>query len=173
MKKIKNKCGQDKKSKIFSLPFKKGQEEMVGFALIIIIVAVIILIFISLTLTKPKAEEIESYEVESFIQALLQYTTDCEYNYEYLSVEKLISRCKTSNKCLDERDTCSVLNEIIDNILNQAWKIENRPPEGYNFTIMSGEDAIISLSKGNQTGNYKGAVQFYKETDIYFRVYYP
>lgn len=152
---------------------KRAQEEMVGFAVIMIIVAIIILIFVSLSLTKPKTEAIESYEVESFLQALLQYTTDCEYNYEYLSVQKLISRCQTNSKCLDERETCGVLNATIKDILNKAWKIENRPPAGYIFTITSGEEEMISISKGNQTGNYKGAVQRYKESDIYFRVYYP
>lgn len=169
------KQGQDKKLKIPSLYSKRAQEEMVGFALIIIIVAVIILIVISFTLTKPR-EEIGSYEIESFLQSLLQHTSDCEYNYEFLSIQKLISKCETNTKCLDERNTCDVLNEIVKDILDKAWKIENRPPQGYNFTIISGTEEMISLSKGNQTGNYKGAIQSYKGLeglDVYFRVYYP
>jgi len=56
---------------------KKAQEEMVGFALIIIVVAVILLVFLSIGLRKDGREDVESYEVASFIQSLLQYHTSC------------------------------------------------------------------------------------------------
>ncbi|MBU4116158.1 MAG: hypothetical protein KKG94_00235, partial [Nanoarchaeota archaeon] len=72
---------------------KRSQEEIVGFALIIIIVAVILLIFLGFYLRAPQKEIIESYEIESFIQSFLQYTSDCESNLEFLPVKNLIFAC--------------------------------------------------------------------------------
>jgi len=148
---------QDKKSKIPNLLLKKqGQEEMVGFALIIIIVSIIILVFIGLTLTRPQAEEVESYEVQSFLQALLQHTTDCEDNLEHLSVQKLIFRCKSGGRCLDERDVCEVLNNTLKEKIEDFWRIGEG---GYELIITSGQDIMLKISGGNITSNYKGAVQ--------------
>ena len=56
----------------------KGQEEMVGFALIVIIVAIILLVIIGLSLgTRGNREAVQSYEAESFLSAALQYTSNC------------------------------------------------------------------------------------------------
>ena len=152
---------------------RRAQEEMVGFALIIIIVAVIILVFVVLTLTKPRAEEIESYEVESFLQALLQHTTDCEDNLEHLSVQKLVFRCNTGGRCLDERDSCVVLNETLSDMIDKAWRVKQG--EGYLLEIISGEEIILSLSKGNITSSYKVADQLFSRAgesmQISFKAY--
>jgi len=150
---------------------KKGQEEMVGFALILIIVAVIILVFIAITLTRPQKEEVESYEVESFLQALLQHTTDCEDYLEYLSVQKLISRCDSGGRCLDERDTCVVLNETLEGLVEGAWEIKDKG--GYLLEIISGQNIILSLSGGNITSSYKGAIQILpgENMEVSFKAY--
>lgn len=50
---------------------------MVGFGLIIVIVAIIFIVLISLYIKKP-TEELSDYEIDSFIQSALQYTTTCE-----------------------------------------------------------------------------------------------
>ena len=151
---------------------KKAQEEMVGFAFIIIIVSVILIIFLSLTFSKPKTE-IESYEVESFVQALLQQTTDCEDYLEHLSVQKLIFRCKGNAICLDGESTCDVLNNTLQELIGKIWQIENRPVKGYVFKIISEQKEFLVISKGNQTSSYKGAVQRLPEKiDISFKAYY-
>ena len=90
---------------------KKGQEEMLGFALIIIIVAVILLVFLGFSLRGSQKQGVESYEADSFMQAFLQYTTDCAENYEtdYLDIQDLVFECDDGNTCLDGRDACEVL----------------------------------------------------------------
>ena len=175
MVKIKNKSGQGRKSKISSAMPKKAQEEMIGFALIVIIVAVIILIFISFSLTRPQKEPVESYEVESFIQSLLQYTSDCEDNLERLSMQKLIINCFEKQRCLDERDSCEVLNKTISEVLEASWKVgEENPAKGYLMEISAGAEKIISFEKGNVTKNYKGAMQPLgrKNIEVLFMAYY-
>lgn len=134
---------------------KIAQEEMVGFALIMIIVAVIILVFVALSITSPQQEGVNSYEVESFLQALLQKTTDCYYNSEYVSVQSLILRCKNKAYCDDERSTCEVLNTTLKEETGKFWTKQ----EGYRLVIGIGEGIMVDLKEGNVSNTYKGAVQ--------------
>ncbi len=157
---------------------KSGQEEMVGFALIMIIVAVILLIFLSFSLRKTEKETVESYEVNSFIQSFLQYTTDCRDNLEYLSIQKLIFDCYDKDKCIDERETCDVLNSTLKDILNESWKVEgDRPIKGYKLKIIIDEsEEMLIIKKGNVTKNSKGATEPFsragKDYEIFFNAYY-
>lgn len=156
---------------------KRSQEEMVGFALIMIIVAVILLIFIGLSLRNQPKEAVESYEVDSFIQAFLQYTTNCAEGYEpkYHSIRKLIIACNNEEKCLDERETCEVLNSTIKGIAKESWKVaEDRPVKGYNLEIKTDNSLILNLSEGNITNNYKTSTQSLGKEDIeiFFTAYY-
>ena len=82
----KTKKAQEQKSKILVALPKRAQEEMVGFALIVIIVSVILVIFLGFSLRDQGKENVESYEVESFIQSFLQYTSECRDNFNFLSV---------------------------------------------------------------------------------------
>ena len=154
---------------------KLGQEEMIGFALIMILVAVILLIFVGFSLKNPQKETIESYEVESFIQAFLSYTTNCVDGYEprYYSVGKLITACKNGKRCLDEKDTCEVLDFTLNEIIEKSWQVgENLPVKGYELKILSDNNEIMFIQKGNSTGNSKGAVQYFKDVEIFFTAYY-
>ena len=140
---------------------KKAQEEMVGFALIIIIVAVILLVFIGFSLRGTTRDTVESYEVESFIQSFLQYTTDCrDKTNDILTIRELILECNDLEKCSDERDTCVVLNSVLGGIVNESWKVgEDRPVKGYELNITSQYQNILLLEEGNITTNSKGASQ--------------
>jgi len=154
---------------------KSGQEEMVGFALIIIMVAIILLAFLGFSLRNPQSENVESYEVESFIQSVLQYTTDCENNIEKLSVQKLISSCYNKEQCLDGRESCDVLKTEISRILNESWKIgEDRPIKGYDFKIGTDKnESIVSFSQGEITNSLQGAGQdLAKGIEVIFKAYY-
>ncbi len=151
---------------------KKAQEEMVGFALIIVIVAVILLIFVGFSLTR-KTEAVESYEVESFIQAMMQQTSDCRDNLERLPVQSLILRCRSNGKCIDDRDACQVLKETLEEIMAESWKIGNTPVAGYNLSITSENELVMSISEGNKTSNYKGSFQkLPRDIDVLLNIYY-
>jgi len=155
----------------------KGQEEMVGFALIIIIVAIILLVFLGISLRSPQKESVKSYEAESFIQSSLQYTTDCRDNFGYLSIKKLIFNCYNGKNCIDDRESCDVLESILTEIIDESWKIGDESPiKGYEITIMGETEQILALKKGNITRDFKGSSQeFVKAGDtfeIFFTVYY-
>jgi len=141
---------------------KRGQEEMVGFAMIIIIVAVILLVFLSLSLNKNSGKElIESYEVESFIGSTLQHTTGCRDNLEFISVQKLIFDCiqDPDDECLDGGRVCDVLEKNLNEILEGSWSVKNSPTKGYFLNISSNDESLVSISAGNSTNNYQAGTQ--------------
>ncbi len=152
---------------------KKAQEEIVGFALIIIVVAIILLVFIALSLKNPEKEAVESYEVDSFIQSFLQYTTSCSDNLQALSIQRLIFYCERQESCLDGRNTCDVLNFEMSGILNESWPSgTDRPVRGYELNITAGSNSIFYEFNGNKTLNSKGSAQFFQNARIVFTAYY-
>lgn len=156
---------------------KRSQEEIVGFVLIVIIVSVILLVFLSFSLRNSKKMEIESYEVEGFIQSFLQYTSDCEDSTGFLSMQNLIFSCGNNEMCLDGRSACETMELILKEICESSWNVgEETPIKGYGLRISSGGEEIFLFNKGNITQNYKGAAQPFsrigEDYEISFKVYY-
>lgn len=155
---------------------KKGQSEMVGFALILIIIAVLILVFISISHNKSNNDEfIENYEVESFIQATLDYTTKCADGYEpkYADVRRVISKCISKTQCSNGINPCTELNETLTRIVNLSWNVgEDWEAKGYVLNITSKGEEVFSLEKGNKTESSIGSLQNYDGgLDIIFQVF--
>lgn len=156
------------------LKSKKAQEEIVGFALIIIVVAVILLVFLGFSLGKS-SQNIQSYEIQSFVQSMIQSTTQCQDNFGYVSVENLIFMCTQGNNCIDGESSCSILNSTLQGMLDQAWPVGSGPIRGYNLNITSNNGNPISMIKGNLTGNSEGTNQNFpnggNSIEIIFSVY--
>ena len=156
---------------------KKGQEEIVGFAIIIVIVAVLILVFLSFSLRNNSRESVESFEVESYLQSVLQYTTECEDNLRHLTVQRLISTCENGASCESGEDPCDILNETLRGISNEAWQVgEDRPVKGYSLNVsVNGED-FVYLEEGNSTNNARSSKQDFpnagNQIEIYFEAYF-
>ncbi|MEX0932535.1 MAG: hypothetical protein WDZ77_00330 [Candidatus Pacearchaeota archaeon] len=153
---------------------KKGQEEMVGFALIIIVVSVIILAFLGLSLSDGEKESVESYEVESFIQSFLQYSSSCEINSKVLEIDDLVKECSRGINCDSGENACEILEETIGEISEASWRVENGSSiRGYELLINSASENLVNITKGIQTGNSKGAIQFLPDgIEITFKSYY-
>lgn len=156
---------------------KRGQEEIVGFALILIIVSVILLVFISFSLKNSSRTEMQSYEVEGFLQATLQQTSICEDYSEKLSVQRLIFSCDNGEICSDGESTCDVLNSTLQEICEKSWNIrEEALIKGYELKIIKEEKEIFVISKGNSTNNYKVSMQDFsrrgQDYSMLFRAYY-
>lgn len=158
---------------------KRGQEEMVGFALIIILVSVIILVFLGFFLGNRNNQSVESYEAESFVIASLQYSTECRDYYGYLSIKDLIFMCNAGTNCRNGEDSCQILNSTFSGILNQSWKvIQGSPIKGYEMTITSNteEGKLPVIFAGNRTRNGEGTLQSFSKggasVSIEFNVFY-
>jgi len=155
---------------------KNGQEEMVGFVLIIIIVAVILLIFLSISLKSPNKGQ-DSYKANSFVQAYQQYTTTCSIKGEYLSIQDLVSECIKKETCLNSEKACDVLDQTSKEILEKSWIVENGSLiQGYSLRIISNNEEVLFIEKGNSTNNYQGGSQEYiksgKNIGIFFNAYF-
>ncbi|MCR4327145.1 MAG: hypothetical protein NUV46_01020 [Nanoarchaeota archaeon] len=139
---------------------KKAQSEMVGFAIIVIIVAVLILVFISLSLNKNSNEFLDSSKTDSFIQATLQFTTNCEINGNNLSYLKLIGSCEEERTCDNGINSCQVLNLTSVSLVENGWRVgEDLPVKGYKFEVKSEGINLVELFRGNETGSTKGSRQ--------------
>jgi hypothetical protein len=133
---------------------------MVGFVIIIIIVSVILLVLLGFLLRTPSTSAVQSYEVENFIIASLQYTSSCENEVGFLSVQDLIVDCQEGSVCLDGKSSCVVLNDTLKGEIKSGWNVNNQSAvKGYKLGVMIGEQAIFLLQEGNETRNYKGAFQ--------------
>ena len=156
---------------------KKGQSEMMGFALILIIVMVIILVFISISLNK-KTAKVQSVALQGFIQSTLQYTTNCALGYStnYQNIRNVIFMCLNNESCYSNGgskvSSCSVLNSTMSNLLNDSWHVgKDWPNKGYNLVILGKELPTFNFSKGIVTQNSSGATQVFPNAAIDFTVY--
>lgn len=156
---------------------KKAQEEMVGFAIILIIVAVVIVVLLGFMLRKPRnSEAIPSYEIGAFINSFLKYTTSCENSLGMQNMQELIVSCQREINCLDGRESCSVLNSTINELINASWIIDEKANiKGYRFNIKSNGEDLVLIQKGNQTRAFKTSVQpfarFGEEYNVTLRLY--
>ncbi len=154
---------------------KKAQEELVGFALIIVIVAVILLVFFSFWIKNPKEIRHESSEVESFVYTILSYTTECQDNIENKNLKEVIIKCTNKENCKNGEDSCSILTTLLNEILENSWKITNGTTKGYNLDILIGNETLNEIKQGNKTSNSRGTTQIFRsggeEITILFDVY--
>lgn len=140
---------------------KKAQEEIVGFAIILVIVAVIIVVLLGFMVRKPRTENnLASYEIGTFINSILKYTTSCENSLGVQNIQELINSCQRKVNCLDERDSCLVLNETLNYLINSSWNIgQQAVVKGYKFSIKSKAEELVLIQKGNQTTSFKTSTQ--------------
>ena len=167
---------------------KSAQEEMIGFALIIILVAVIFLIFLGFSLRNSSKDSVESYEVESFLQGVLQYTSDCELvGRGFRSIQDLIFDCyggvEGGKMCLNEASSCDILTETLEEIADSSWKAgEEFPVKKYELKIKQEglDEAVLIIKNGVELEKYenmKGDSQPLSKAgmdnmELLFRAYY-
>ena len=128
---------------------KKGQEEMVGFAVILILVAVILAVLIGFMVRKQSKSVLQSYEISSFIESMLKYTSECEDYMGYEEVQEVILSCKRNLLCLNGKSSCEVLNSTIESMINSSWNINPESPNtGYRLKINVDETDFLILQQG-------------------------
>lgn len=154
----------------------KAQEEMVGFALIMVIVGVILIVFLGFIFMGGEENYEKSYKTESFLQTALEYTTSCEDYMGHLSVNNLIKDCvdNSMDLCLDGKKRCDVLNKTLSGIIENSWQVgEDTYVKGYDLIIEKDGVAILSIKKGDVTGNNRGSQESLETgLDLYLNIYY-
>ncbi len=149
---------------------KRAQEEIIGFVLIIILVAVIALVFLVISLRKP-AEINSNVEVKNFLHSSMLYTTSCYKSNEVVyDFQDLIKACYENKKCLNEEDSCDILNSTAVKLIDNAFSIgEENKYKAYIFKIQQENSSFFYLSKGNMTYNRNGYETYipYSEGNLY------
>ena len=115
------------------------------------IVSIGLLILLSFLIRSPNNGSTESYQVESFIQSALQYTSTCENEIEFLPIQDLVVACDNGVKCVDGSDSCTVLNSTIADLISNGWNVGNQSVvKGYNIKITANGQEELTIKEGNQ-----------------------
>jgi len=153
---------------------KKGQEEIVGFILIVVIIAIAFVVFLGIKLRNPEPAQRESEILYQFIESSMEQTTDCAIreNSKNLALNELIRECHSfNNTCFNGEGSCAEAEKTIRNILKSAWTVgPDNVYKGYEFNAeyhynLSSEinERFISIAEGNCTNNFVGNSYFIPE----------
>ena len=150
---------------------KKGQEEMIGFVLIIVLVAVIALVFLAVSLRKQEEFE-QNSEIENFLYSSMLYTTNCSKSAELAyNLQDLIKSCYKQEKCLNGEESCEILNKTLVDLFSKSWNFgEESVEKAYVFKIYQKDNVFVYLNQGKETNIKKSEklpVSFVEGENIY------
>ena len=141
---------------------KRGQEEMVGFVLIVVLVVIGLMVFLIWSV-KDSGEIAESMQVENMLDVLMRSTTSCAPVYEpnYDDFEDLFEDCYKDKQCKNlNRSACDYLNESLKKVLSDVFASE-ATISAYSLTFSVKDDegtrGLMVFSEGNCSGSLSGA----------------
>ncbi len=138
---------------------KKGQQEIVGFVLIVVLVVVGLMVFLVISLRSSAVDE-DSIVVGNVLDALMKYTTECAIVYEpdYDNFEDLFKSCYLGDRCKNLGvSACYYLNESLSSVLGDL--MESDASVGFyelDFFVNDGE-GLLKISEGNCIGDVSAA----------------
>jgi len=135
---------------------KKGQEEIMGFILVVVMVMMIGLGF--LFFFTPKAPERQDLEMQNLLYAWLSTTIEGK------DVSSMIENCYGA--CDLSKETV-----ILDNAIDAKFGRGASSLNGYSLNVTG--TAEFYYSKGNLTGNYRTAFVPVKDNDVRLKFYLP
>jgi hypothetical protein len=107
---------------------KQGQQEIVGFVLIVVLVVVGLMIFLVYSFTSDRSE-IRGNDIVlgNLMSSMVRYTTNCTLQGEKQNIQDLFEMCYDGDLCdLDTRDSCIILESYLSDILDAAYSTESR-----------------------------------------------
>jgi hypothetical protein len=131
---------------------KHGQEEMVGFVLIVVLVAVIAVIFLGISLRSSDSGSSESLRLGSFLSTVSEVTTQCEIPTSNIkNLGQLVIRCVELDKCEGSESNpdrgkfaCTVLEESLKEIMELSYPVaEGSFVSSYNLMLLDDSDELI------------------------------
>lgn len=139
---------------------KKGQQEIVGFVLIVILVMVGMMIFLAISVRDSGGDK-SSVEVSNMLDVIMKTTTDCAIVYEpdYDNFEDLFKSCFKGNSCsnLDNIDACDYLNESLEEVVSSMLSSDAFVNSWSMDFFIQDAEGILRWEGGNCTGGSSGA----------------
>lgn len=112
-----------------SMEEKQGQEEIVGFVVVVVLVAVIALVVLGFVLRPGlQQESVESVDIAYFLESVFAMTSECTLRGQHqASVGEVASACATDSKrrCGEGAEACGVLNRTLAKTIAAAWDVSN------------------------------------------------
>ncbi len=115
---------------------KKGQQEVVGFVLIVVLVVMVSMVFLVISVRNHSGENKNSIEVSNMLDVLMRTTTTCAIVYEpnYDTFEELFKSCFAGSDCSNLNESaCDYLNKTLGDVVSsmvrsdaslKSWKGE-------------------------------------------------
>jgi len=139
---------------------KKGQEEMVGFVLIVIMLIAMGLVF--MFMIRPKTIVTKDLQTENLLNSMLESTTEGK------SVRGMIEDCAINIDC---GKTMIEITARLNASLSSSGLVLNRTLNGYSF---SATNTPLNISSGLSTlkGNSITALIPLQNSDVTLKFYY-
>ncbi|MBT3397529.1 hypothetical protein HOA55_00815 [archaeon] len=142
---------------------KNGQQEMVGFVLIVVIVVIALMVFLVISVRQGSGDERQSLEVENLLNVIMRTTTECAPIFEpqYDTFEDLFKSCYGGEECSNlGQESCDYLNESLRNVVRDLLESE-ATVSAYQIDVFQKDDegsqGILNIFEGNCTGTVSGA----------------
>jgi hypothetical protein len=140
---------------------KRGQQEIVGFVLIVVLVVMGLMFFLLYSLRDSGEVVNNDLALGNLLGSLMVYTSDCVIDFESQTVGDLFVDCYEEKKCDNNGiDSCVFLGSISEDILNGAFLTESRI-DGLVLDFYEDDSGVIgdiaSFKKvivGNCSGSY-------------------
>ena len=136
---------------------KTGQQEMVGFVLIVILVVVGLMVFLVISI-RGSDEDVKTVEVENMLNALMKQTTDCAVVYEpdYDNFEDLFKSCHQGKQCSNlGKSSCDYLNESLRAVADGMFATE-AAVDAYQIDFFvkddEGQQGLLTVFNGDCSG---------------------
>lgn len=130
---------------VYIIMNKRGQQEIVGFVLIVVLVVVGLMVFLVISL-RDSPEKEGSLEVGNMLDVMMKWTTECAIVCEpdYDDLEDLFKSCYREDRCSNlDRSACDYLNESLRAVVGDMMKSEaNVNAYQVDFFIRDGEGLL-------------------------------
>ncbi|MFH1711380.1 MAG: hypothetical protein ABH840_03650 [Nanoarchaeota archaeon] len=140
---------------------KRGQEEIIGFVLIVLLVSVIAVVFLAINIRKP-SDKLPSAEIESFLQSSMKYSSECLITAErrYTFKDLIVSCAESNEKCMSGKTACETLDYTANKLLVEGLRVcADCPNTAYRFKIFGDSNmTILSATEGNCSGTITTAL---------------
>ncbi len=128
---------------------KGGQQEIVGFALIVVLVTVGLMIFLIYSFTNNKGpNSTDDVLLENLMSSIMHYTTSCSINQDKQTVLDMFNNCYSGQRCgNDPRDSCVVLEGLLIEALTAAHKTESTV-SGFSIEFYEDNSGVVDYVPG-------------------------
>ena len=138
---------------------KLGQQEIVGFVLIVVLVVVGLMVFLIISLRDSSVDE-DSVSVANVLDVVFKYTTDCAIVYEpdYDNFEDLFKSCYSGDDCKNLGvSACDYLNESLGDVLGDLMA-SDADVDSYELDFLGVDgEGVLRISEGDCVGSVSAA----------------